>query len=127
MIVLRKLLKTYDSAVAMNDTPKMVDEADMRMGAPTAYKALRIRSSAVMSLPWSVEVENGAISLQTDEVFQTFAKLYAMCAAKSTQNPMDMTIVTMEMKSSLTLQKVIRPRMPMLIETMEKETCNLVN
>ena len=59
--------------------------------------------------------------------FQTFAKLYAMCAAKSTQNPMDMTIVTMEMKSSLTLQKVIRPRMPMLIETMEKETCNLAN
>ena len=75
MIVLRKLLKTYDSAEAMNDTPRMVDEADMRIGAPTAYRALRIRSSAVMFLPWNIEMENGVFFLPTDEVCSNLGKI----------------------------------------------------
>lgn len=36
---------TYDSVEAINETPSMVDVADCKMGAPTAYRAFRMRSS----------------------------------------------------------------------------------
>lgn len=52
----------------------------------------------------------------------TLAKLYARCDAKSTQNPILITIVTIEMKFKRTSQKVIKPRMPTLILTIVSAT-----
>ena len=65
-IVFKKLRKTYDSAEARKETPEyfvskrarkaspnIVEAALIKIGAPTAYKAFLIRSSAAIPSPYS--------------------------------------------------------------------------
>ncbi len=45
-----------------------------------------------------------------------------MCAEKSTENPTDMTRLTMEMESSATPHRAMRPTTPASVERTERET-----